>query len=65
MSKFAPIGLLLLILACTTNADLSLSWVYSPYSTQVPGTPESVYWMGQNLKIGVTTTEDELQNEGI
>lgn len=46
-------------------ASLSLPWVYSPDSTQTPGTPESVNWVCGNVEIGTTTAENGKQEEGI
>jgi len=42
-------------------AEIPLTWVYSPASTQVPGTTESVYWVNGNLEIGTPTDESPTQ----
>lgn len=54
-------------LTADAAAGIPLSWVYSPSppATQTVGTPESVYWLGSNLEIGVITTEGGYQTPGI
>lgn len=65
MKKLITIYAVVLFVASSANASLTLPWVYSPDSTQTPGTPESVYWLGDNVEIGTPTNEGDNQVEGI
>lgn len=48
-----------------TTASPVLDWVFSPDSTQTPGTPESVYWVNGNVEIGTPINEAAQQAVGI
>ena len=65
MKKLITIYAVVLFVASSANAGLTLPWVYSPDSTQTPGTPESVYWLGDNVEIGTPTNEGGYQTAGI
>jgi len=63
MKRLITICATVLFVASSANAGLTLNWVYSPDSTQTPGTPESVYWVNGNVEIGTPTNESPDQQE--
>lgn len=65
MKRIMSITVVCAFVVMPAMADLSLTWVYSPASTQTPGTPESVYWVNHNVEIGTPTNETDQQVPGI
>jgi hypothetical protein len=59
------ITICVMVLFVASSANAALTWIYSPDSTQTPGTSQSVYPTNGNIEIGTPLNENDNQPLGI